>query len=209
MYIRFLTISLLFFYVNSLECFIINRRVVSKNNFSIYSSTKGAKRNSEEVAKKQHKTQKEKKKKIKSTYLENLIKENVETVEKPSVENIMNTNIDKEILEGKRIPRLRIKNTNKHIYATVVDDYKKHILCFSCSRNPKLANILGTYRRKATNRVINNGRTIKAAWEIGKDIAKKALTKGIFRVKYDRAKYKYEGKVEALAEGARAMGLLL
>ncbi|SBT79786.1 apicoplast ribosomal protein L18 precursor, putative [Plasmodium malariae] len=141
--------------------------------------------------------------------LQNLLKENVEKVEKKNFPHSGNLDVDKEILEGKRIPRLRIKNTNNHIYAAVIDDYNRHILCFSCSQDPNLSSLIGTYRKKATNRVVNNGRTIKSAWEIGKDIARKALNKGISKVKFDRAKYRYAGKVEALAEGARAVGLLL
>ncbi|SBT38721.1 50S ribosomal protein L18 [Plasmodium ovale wallikeri] len=190
------------------KSFITNRSILPNNSFLLLSSAKSRKGKSEQDAKGKPKCQKERRRK-KSKILEQLLQEHVDKIEKKDVEGITNPDVDDEIREGKRIPRLRIKNTHNHIYATVVDDYKRHILCFSCSRDPNLSSILGTYRKRATNRVVNNGRTIKSAWEIGKDIARKALNKGIFKVKFDRAKHRYAGKVEALAEGARAVGLLL
>ena len=42
---------------------------------------------------------------------------------------------------------------------------------------------------------------------MGKDIAKKALEKGITAVVFDRGGYLYTGRVKALAEAAREAGL--
>jgi large subunit ribosomal protein L18 len=42
---------------------------------------------------------------------------------------------------------------------------------------------------------------------IGTEIAKRALTRGIERVIFDRGGYKYHGRVKALADAARAGGL--
>ena len=42
---------------------------------------------------------------------------------------------------------------------------------------------------------------------MGKDIAKKALEKGITAVVFDRGGYLYHGRVKELAEGAREGGL--
>ena len=42
---------------------------------------------------------------------------------------------------------------------------------------------------------------------IGKNIAKKILSKGIDRVAFDRGKYKYHGLIKILAEAARLEGL--
>lgn len=46
-----------------------------------------------------------------------------------------------------------------------------------------------------------------AAAEVGKLAAKKALAAGIKQVVFDRAGYKYHGRVKELAEAARAAGL--
>ena len=47
----------------------------------------------------------------------------------------------------------------------------------------------------------------EAAYEVGRLIARKALNLGIEKVCFDRAGYKYHGRVKALAEGARKEGL--
>ena len=51
------------------------------------------------------------------------------------------------------------------------------------------------------------GGNVKAATEVGKRIAEKAKKLGIEAVAFDRAGYKFHGRVKALAEAARAAGL--
>jgi large subunit ribosomal protein L18 len=48
---------------------------------------------------------------------------------------------------------------------------------------------------------------IEKAKLVGKLIAKRALEKGFKKVVFDRAGYKYHGRVKALAEAAREAGL--
>ena len=53
-------------------------------------------------------------------------------------------------------------------------------------------------------------RTLKktdAAREVGKLIAKRAQEKSIKKVVFDRAGYRYHGRVKAVADGAREGGL--
>lgn len=47
----------------------------------------------------------------------------------------------------------------------------------------------------------------KAASEVGKLIAKRAIEKGIKEVVFDRGGFKYHGRVKSLAEAARENGL--
>jgi len=54
---------------------------------------------------------------------------------------------------------------------------------------------------------LKSGSNAKAAELIGQRIAQKAKEKGIETVAFDRAGYKYHGRVKALAEAARAGGL--
>ncbi|MGR8952359.1 MAG: 50S ribosomal protein L18, partial [Gammaproteobacteria bacterium] len=48
---------------------------------------------------------------------------------------------------------------------------------------------------------------IKAAAEVGKVIAERALAAGITEVAFDRSGFKYHGRVKALADAAREAGL--
>ena len=45
------------------------------------------------------------------------------------------------------------------------------------------------------------------AFEVGKNLAEKALEEGINAVVFDRGGYKFHGRIKALAEGARQGGL--
>jgi large subunit ribosomal protein L18 len=45
------------------------------------------------------------------------------------------------------------------------------------------------------------------AREVGKLVAQRAKEKGVSRVVFDRGGYAYHGRVAALAEGAREVGL--
>jgi large subunit ribosomal protein L18 len=51
------------------------------------------------------------------------------------------------------------------------------------------------------------GGNVEAAKRIGKEIAQRALAKGIDRVVFDRGGYLYHGRVKALTEAAREAGL--
>ena len=90
-------------------------------------------------------------------------------------------------------PRLCVFRSHKHIYAQIIDDTQGRTLV-SCSD-------LELQIKKA-----GPGKVGKA-FEVGKLLAQKALEKGIKRVVFDRAGYKYHGRVKALAEGAREGGL--
>jgi len=54
---------------------------------------------------------------------------------------------------------------------------------------------------------VANGRNLKAAAIVGKRIAEKAKAQGVEQVAFDRAGFKYHGRVKALAEAAREAGL--
>ena len=54
---------------------------------------------------------------------------------------------------------------------------------------------------------MKHGANRKAAELVGSRIAAKAKEKGIEKVAFDRAGYRYHGRVKALADAARAGGL--
>ncbi len=92
-------------------------------------------------------------------------------------------------------PRLLIRRTLHHIYATVVDDAKGHTLAAASTREKTLAEGLPS----TTN--------LAAAQKIGVAIAAKAKQAGINSVVFDRSGLKYHGRVKALADAAREAGL--
>ncbi len=54
---------------------------------------------------------------------------------------------------------------------------------------------------------VNYGGNCKAAEQLGKVIAERAVAAGIKKVAFDRGSNKYHGRVAALADAARAGGL--
>lgn len=54
---------------------------------------------------------------------------------------------------------------------------------------------------------ISNNRKVALAREVGKLVARRAQEKGVTQVVFDRGGYAYHGRVAALAEGAREVGL--
>ncbi len=91
--------------------------------------------------------------------------------------------------------RLSVHRSGKNIYAQIIDDTKNETLA-SASTMDK--DVKGT---------LKNGGDTKAASEIGKSIAEKALAAGVKEVVFDRGAYVYHGRIKALAEAARAAGL--
>ena len=91
--------------------------------------------------------------------------------------------------------RLSIHRSSKNIYAQVIDDRLGKTLA-SVSSLEKSLGVVGK----------NN---IEVATKIGKEIASRALKKGIKEVVFDRGGLLYHGKVKALADAARENGLKL
>ncbi len=89
--------------------------------------------------------------------------------------------------------RLSVFRSNNHIYAQIIDDSNGTTLASSSS-------IEKSIREKKLSRK-------EIAELIGKNIAKKIISKGIDKVAFDRGKYKYHGLVKIVAEAARVEGL--
>jgi large subunit ribosomal protein L18 len=93
-------------------------------------------------------------------------------------------------------PRLSVFRSNRHIYAQIIDDVAGVTLVSASTRAKGLRNQFSKTADK------------KAAEIIGEAVAKQALSVGIKCVCFDRNRYKYHGRVKALAEGARKAGLV-
>jgi large subunit ribosomal protein L18 len=93
-------------------------------------------------------------------------------------------------------PRLSVFRSNRHIYAQIIDDVAGATLVAASTRAKCLREQLPTAADK------------KAAQVVGEAIAKQALGVGIKCVCFDRNRYKFHGRVKALAEAARKAGLV-
>ncbi len=88
------------------------------------------------------------------------------------------------------VPRLAIFRSARFITAQLIDDTK------------------GTTLAHATDLKVKKGTKIERAKAIGAEIAAKALAAKIDKVVFDRGGFLYAGRVKALADSARAGGLI-
>ncbi len=89
-------------------------------------------------------------------------------------------------------PRLTVFRSHKHIYAQLIDDSAGRTLCASDSRR-----LCGSY-----------GGRVEHAKQVGEDLAQKAAALEIKRIRFDRGRYRYHGRLRALADAAREKGLV-
>ncbi len=92
-------------------------------------------------------------------------------------------------------PRLNVYRSLTGIYAQLINDEKSQTLIAVHSKKIGKGEI-GEYKGKEA-----------VAYLVGKELAKQAQEKKIKKVVFDRAGYRYHGRVKALATGAREGGL--
>ena len=90
-------------------------------------------------------------------------------------------------------PRLAVFRSLKHIYAQLVDDERG-------------VTLLGVGDTSEGIQVEGAGKVARGK-AVGKLLAEKAKAAGVTRVVFDRAGYRYHGRVRAVADGAREGGL--
>ena len=91
--------------------------------------------------------------------------------------------------------RLTVHRTNVHIYAQITTPAGDKVVAAASSLD------------KDVRGQLKHGGNRKAAELVGTRIAAKAKEKGIEAVAFDRAGYRYHGRIKALADAARAGGL--
>ena len=90
-------------------------------------------------------------------------------------------------------PRLAVFRSLNHIYAQVIDDRSGTTLAAASSLESSLRATTGTKTDDAKR--------------VGQLVAERAKAAGIEKVVFDRAGFKYHGRVRSLAEAAREAGL--
>lgn len=103
--------------------------------------------------------------------------------------------VRKSVLGTPERPRLNVFRSSNHIYAQLVDDVNRVTVAAASTIDKEIKGSLSATGNK------------EAAQKVGELIAKRAQSKGIEEVVFDRSGYLYHGRVKALADGAREAGL--
>ncbi len=90
-------------------------------------------------------------------------------------------------------PRLAVFRSLNHIYAQVIDDASGRTLAAASTLEKDLR---GSKSSKA-----------EEAAAVGRLLAERAKAAGIERVVFDRAGFRYHGRIKSLADAARSAGL--
>ena len=90
-------------------------------------------------------------------------------------------------------PRLAVFRSLDHIYAQVIDDSRGHTMAAASTVERELRGSAGS--------------KVERAEAVGRLLAARAKAAGVERVVFDRAGYRYHGRVRSLAEAARQAGL--
>jgi large subunit ribosomal protein L18 len=101
-------------------------------------------------------------------------------------------------------PRLAVARTLKHIYAQLIDDVSGKTLVAASDRELTAKSGKAGKGEKAKGGM----KPIAIAEAVGKLLAERAKAKKIEAAVFDRRDKKYHGRVKALADGARAGGLI-
>ena len=102
--------------------------------------------------------------------------------------------VRKKVFGTSERPRLNVFRSLNHIYAQIIDDTVGHTLAAASTVDKEI---------QLTEEMTKT----EQAQKVGQVLAERALAKEIKQVVFDRAGYKFHGRVKALAEAARKAGL--
>lgn len=108
--------------------------------------------------------------------------------------------IRKKISGTLEIPRVVVYRSNKHLYASLVNDNESPSRVLLT-----VSSLSAEFRENKTDKL--KGYNVEGAKKVGELFAKKCIEKGIKQVVFDRGGYRYGGRVRAFAEAARKGGL--
>jgi large subunit ribosomal protein L18 len=101
----------------------------------------------------------------------------------------------RQVIRYRDVNRLTVHRTPRHIYAQIFTSDGSKVLVSASTLQVDIKNSLSSTGN------------IEAAKAVGKVIAERAKAAGIEKVAFDRSGFKYHGRVQALADAARAAGL--
>ena len=117
----------------------------------------------------------------------------IKKIEKKEIRNRIHRRIRRKLAGTAERPRLAIFRSVAHIYAQVIDDASGRTLAAASTLEKELRGSKSTKTEEAA--------------VIGRLVAERAKTAGVERVVFDRAGFRYHGRIKSLAEAAREAGL--
>lgn len=119
----------------------------------------------------------------------------ISVVDKNSKRVVRHKRVRTKISGTSERPRLSVYRSLNEIYAQIIDDTTGKTLCSASTLDSEVKGQLAGKTKTEQAKVV------------GQVIAKRALSKKIKEVVFDRGGYIYIGRVQALAEAAREAGL--
>lgn len=92
--------------------------------------------------------------------------------------------------------RLTVHRTPRHIYAQVIAPTGSEVVASASTLDAEVKSALEGYTGN-----------VAAAALVGRKIAERAKAAGLTKIAFDRAGFKYHGRIKALADAAREHGL--
>ncbi len=91
--------------------------------------------------------------------------------------------------------RLNVFRSNKHIYAQLIEDLEGKVVASSSTMAQALKGAASKLNKT------------DAATKVGEELGKIAKEKGVEKIVFDRGGYLYHGRIKALADGVRSVGI--
>lgn len=110
-------------------------------------------------------------------------------------QKVRHRRVRKKVIGTALRPRLCVFRSLNHIYAQIIDDSRGQTLVSMSTLDPEVRDKVGGMVK------------VKKAELVGSMLAQKALDERISCVVFDRRGYKYHGRIKALADAARKVGL--
>jgi large subunit ribosomal protein L18 len=110
-------------------------------------------------------------------------------------QKVRHRRVRKKVIGTALRPRLCVFRSLNHIYAQIIDDSRGQTLVSMSTLDPEVRDKVGGMLK------------VKKAELVGSMLAQKALDERISCVVFDRRGYKYHGRIKALADAARKVGL--
>ncbi|MBK7143486.1 MAG: 50S ribosomal protein L18 [bacterium] len=104
--------------------------------------------------------------------------------------------VRKKVLGTSERPRLTVRKSLRNVFAQIIDDEKMSTLIGIASDSKEMQTVISEKDNKTA-----------AAKKVGLKLAELAKAKGIESVVFDRNRFRYHGRIKAVADGAREGGL--